>query len=51
MSSRKPKKKYETRKQEPDRPKKKKKNPKRQAIKDDLKRWDDVNWEKYGDDI
>ena len=48
----KPKKKYESRKQEPDRPKKKKPNkPKRQAIKDDLKRWDDVDWEKYGDDI
>jgi hypothetical protein len=47
---RKPKKKYETRKQEPDRPKKKTKKPKRQVIKDDLKRWDDVNWEKYSDE-
>lgn len=47
----KPKKKYESRKQEPDRPKKKKPNkPKRQAIKDDLKRWDDVDWEKYSDE-
>ena len=47
----KPKKKYESRKQEPDRPKKKKpNNPKRQAIKDDLKRWDEVDWEKYSDE-
>jgi len=47
----KPKKKYESRKQEPDRPKKKKPNkPKRQAIKDDLKRWDEVDWEKYSDE-
>ena len=48
---RKQKKKYETRQQqEPDRPKKKKPKPKRQAIKDDLKRWDDVDWEKYSDE-
>ena len=50
MSLRKPKKKYETRKQEPDRPKKKKNKSKRQVMKDDLKRWDNVDWEKYGDE-
>ena len=31
-------------------PKKKTKRPKRQAIKSDLKRWDDVDWEKYSDE-
>jgi len=50
MSSKKRKIRYEKHKPEPDRPKKKKKKPKRQAIKDDLKRWDDVDWEKYSDE-
>ena len=31
-------------------PKKKSKRPRRQAIKDDLKRWDTVDWEKYSDE-
>ena len=48
---RKPKRRYDTRKQEPDRPKKKKPDPpKRQVMKKDLKRWDHMDWERYSDE-
>lgn len=49
---RKQKKRYEKSKRNNDEPisKKKIKRPKRQAIKYDLKRWDDVDWEKYSDE-
>ncbi len=46
--------KWQKQNEEP-KPKKKTKRPKRQAIKDDLKRcnyidWDEVDWEKYSDE-
>ncbi len=50
MSKRERKSKQQKRSKDDQTPKKKIKRPKRQAIKSDLKRWDNVDWEKYSDE-